>query len=112
MACEGGAICRWPAHGFCSDPAINLGEGLSEARPVGDRIFMARHELDGELRVPRGAQRVDTAHDFRPVAVNEVLRMRSAVKKGLSSDFTNIRRPRWFWRYGASAGWKLGAKAT
>jgi hypothetical protein len=40
------------------------GERFSDERPVSQRVFMSGHELDGELRVARAAQRVDTLLDL------------------------------------------------
>ena len=41
-----------------------LGERFSDARPVSQRVFMSGHELDGELRVARAAQRLDALLDL------------------------------------------------
>jgi hypothetical protein len=49
-----------------------------------------------ELLAPRNASMRVLISDS--VAVNEVARIRPAVTYGLSSGFTNIRCPRWFWR--------------
>ena len=47
-----------------ADQASTSGERLSDARPVGQCVFMAGHELDGELRVARAAQRLDALLDL------------------------------------------------
>jgi hypothetical protein len=41
-----------------------LGERSSDAVPVSQRMFMSGHELDGELRVTRAAQRLDALLDL------------------------------------------------
>src|SRR5512146_1006869 len=40
------------------------GECFSDPRPVSQRVFMSGHELDGELRVARAAQRIDAPLDL------------------------------------------------
>src|SRR5687767_6515491 len=45
-------------------PSSSSGERLSDARPVSQRLFLAGHELDGELRVAGAAQRLDTLLDL------------------------------------------------
>src|SRR6516162_11723216 len=40
------------------------GERFPDAVPVSQRVFMSGHELDGELRVARAAQRLDALLDL------------------------------------------------
>jgi hypothetical protein len=84
-------------------PRCARDDNLPKRRPCGcapvlDRLFLAGHELDGELRVARAAQRLDAPLDLGLARGERGLGDHLAVTNFFSCSFTNIRCPRWFSR--------------